>query len=59
LRQTLEPFVGGTCPIQIQFSNKAKAIIQLGDGWRVHPTDELILRLNKLFSAENVEVRYR
>jgi len=59
LRQTLEPFVGGSCPIQIHFSNKAKAIIQLGDGWRVHPTDELILRLNKLFSAENVEVRYR
>ncbi len=59
LKQTLEPFVGGSCPIQIQFSNKAKATIQLGDGWRVHPTDELILRLNKLFLANNVEVRYR
>jgi DNA polymerase-3 subunit alpha len=58
LRQTIQPFAGGSCPIQVQFSNTAKAVIQLGDDWRVHPTDELILRLNKFLSAENIEVIY-
>ncbi len=59
LKQALQPFSGGNCPIQIQYSNKAKAIIQLGDEWRVHPTDELIDKLKKFLSEEFVEIRYR
>ena len=59
LRATLQPFSGGNCPIQIHYVNAAKAIIQLGDEWRVHPSDELILRLNKLFLNAGVEIRYR
>ncbi len=59
LKQIIQPFAGGSCPIQVQFSNTAKAVIQLGDDWRVHPTDELILRLNQFISADNIEVRYR
>ncbi|NOQ76586.1 MAG: hypothetical protein GQ475_02095, partial [Methylococcaceae bacterium] len=58
LREILQPYTGGNCPIQIHYSNQASAIIQLGEEWRVHPTDELILRLNKFFSAELVSVRY-
>ena len=60
LKQVLQPFTGGNCPIQIGYqSTQAEAIIQLGDDWRIHPSDELILRLNSFLSAEAVEVRYR
>jgi len=58
LRETLQPYIGGRCPIQIHYSNHANAVIQLGEEWRVHPTDELILRLNKFFSVALVSVRY-
>lgn len=60
LKQALQPFSGGNCPVQIQFyNNKAKAVIQLGDEWRVNPADELILRIKKFLPMELVEVRYR
>jgi DNA polymerase-3 subunit alpha len=60
LKQALKPFSGGQCPVQIlYYSNDAKAILQLGDEWRVHPTDELILRLEKLLSKDAIEVKYR
>ena len=42
----LEPFKGGSCPVGINYTSKyARAAVQLGDEWRVHPTDELISRL--------------
>ncbi len=60
LKATLQPFVGGGCPVQISYcSADAKAIIQLSDNWRIHPTDELILRLTRLLSEIAVEVKYR
>jgi len=60
LKKALQPFAGGNCPVQIEYSNdQAKAVIQLGDEWRVHPSDELILRLNKFLLEGVVEVRYR
>ncbi len=60
LKEALQPFVGGNCPIQIgYYSNNAKASLQLGDDWRVHPTDELILRLKKLLQIDSVDIKYR
>ncbi len=59
LKQVLQAFTGGQCPIQIQYKHQAKAILQLGDEWRVHPTDELIYRLNQLPFSAALEVRYR
>ena len=60
LAEVLQPFTGGSCPLQISYCTSAeKATLQLGDDWRIHPTDELILRLKKFLSAEAVEVRYR
>ncbi len=56
----LEPFKGGGCPVGISYTSKvAKAGLQLGDEWRVHPTDELVARLRALLGSEAVEVRYR
>ena len=60
LMATLEPFKGGSCPVGISYSSKlAKTNLQMGDEWRVHPTDELVVRLKALLGSEAVEVRYR
>ncbi|PKM12849.1 MAG: DNA polymerase III subunit alpha [Gammaproteobacteria bacterium HGW-Gammaproteobacteria-3] len=59
LGEVLEPFKGGRCPIVIKYqSTQAKASLQLGDDWRVHPSDELLIRLKRLLAA-GVEVKYR
>jgi DNA polymerase III subunit alpha len=56
----IKPYKGGSCPVVINYSsNTARASVQLGEEWRVHPTDELIVRLKRLFAAEQVEVKYR
>jgi DNA polymerase-3 subunit alpha len=56
----LEPFKGGNCPVGISYTAKvAKADLQLGDEWRVHPTDELVARLRVLLGKDAVEVKYR
>jgi DNA polymerase-3 subunit alpha len=60
LTAVLEPFKGGGCPIGISYTSQvAKANLQLGDEWRVHPTDELVARLRSMLGGEAVEVRYR
>jgi len=60
LTEILAPFKKGGCPVSIAYSsNDARTTLQLGDAWRVHPTDELIARLKALLGADAVEVRYR
>ena len=60
LREILKPFSGGQCPVTIEYNTlKDKATLQLGDDWRVRPTDELLIRLKRFLPAEAVEVRYR
>ncbi|MGY6276859.1 DNA polymerase III subunit alpha [Methylomonas sp. MgM2] len=60
LKAILKPYVGGQCPIVIEYvTANDKAILQLGDDWRVQPSDELLIRLRRLSAAEAVEVRYQ
>jgi DNA polymerase-3 subunit alpha len=60
LMAVLEPFKGGNCPVGIGYTSKAaKADLQLGDEWRIHPTDELVARLRMLLGKDAVEVKYR
>ncbi len=60
LTETISPNKGGNCPVGINYtSNKAKASLQLGDAWRVYPTDDLITRLRGLLGTHNVDVRYK
>jgi DNA polymerase-3 subunit alpha len=60
LISVLEPFKGGDCPVAVIYSSKvAKAVLQLGDEWRVHPTDELVARLRVLSGGQGVDIRYR
>ena len=60
LQLMLDTFKGGSCPVGINYvSSKAYASLQLGDNWRVHPTNELLTRLKRLPGVEEVEVKYR
>ena len=61
LQETLQPFSGGQCMLVINYlSAQAKVSIQLGDEWRVHPTDELILRLQRMLNQDNATcIKYR
>jgi DNA polymerase-3 subunit alpha len=57
LAQQLKPFTGGQLPIQISLNQgSANGAIQLGDAWRIHPTDELLRRLNRQFSGDQVKL---
>jgi DNA polymerase-3 subunit alpha len=60
LKAVLQPFKGGSCLVGLNYcSAQAKATLQLGDDWRVSPTDELLVRLRALVGASDVEIKYR
>ncbi len=60
LADVLTPFKKGGCPVSIAYSSdQAKVVVQLGDEWRVHPTDGLLVRLKALLGSDAVEIRYR
>ena len=41
-------------------SAAANASVQLGDEWRIHPTDELLTRLKRILKQDNtVTIKYR
>ena len=47
------------CPVILQYSNdSAQADIQLGDYWRIRPTDEQLLVLKYAFGEESVAMDY-
>jgi DNA polymerase-3 subunit alpha len=60
LGNAIQPFRGGKCAVEITYNAKdASANLILGDGWRVHPSDELVERLKRLPGMQGVEVVYR
>jgi DNA polymerase-3 subunit alpha len=60
LNAVLKPFRGGTCPISLIYtSEKAQTTLQMGDEWRVNPTDELISRLKWLLGGHAVAIKYK
>jgi DNA polymerase III subunit alpha len=60
LQTALTPFKGGACPVGISYKSlKASTSLELGDTWRVHPTDELLARLKLLPGMASVELKYR
>ncbi len=60
LGEVLNPYKRGSCPVTIKYCSKiARATVQLGDEWRVHPSDELLSRLKSLFGSKCVELRYK
>ena len=55
----IQPFCGGHCPIQVVYkTNDAKAKIQLGDKFSVHPKNALLAQLKQLCGEAYVKVGY-
>ncbi|VAW93412.1 DNA polymerase III alpha subunit [hydrothermal vent metagenome] len=59
LAQTLTPFKEGFCPVVVDYTREdAQAKLNLGQAWRVHPTEELLHRLKKLAGENSVKLIY-
>ena len=59
LKNILQPFQQGSCEVVISYKQpKATARLGLGEQWRVHPTDELLHRLEELNGEDKVQVVY-
>jgi DNA polymerase-3 subunit alpha len=59
LRETLEPFREGNCPVWLEYrSEQATAELCLDQSWRVRPTDELIKRLGRIVDAATIRLEY-
>ncbi|KPW17404.1 DNA polymerase III subunit alpha [Pseudomonas cannabina pv. alisalensis] len=50
----------GACPITVDYTGQdARALLQLGEAWRIDPADSLIQALRDQFGRENVFLQYR
>lgn len=57
LKQVLSAYSGGSCPVRLEYQRgDAKGAVDLGPEWNIRPTDELLLRLERLFGREEVKV---
>ena len=57
LEPILNPHLGGRCPVQFRIQGRsASGVVRLGQGWCVHPTDELMLQLMDLFGDRRVRL---
>ncbi|MBT1444780.1 DNA polymerase III subunit alpha [Shewanella sp. JM162201] len=57
--ETLGPWKGGAVPLVVNFSrDDASGKLQLGDAWRVNPSDELVLALQTLIGPDKVRVEF-
>lgn len=59
LEHVLQPYCEGNCPVTINYRGRgAHAQVSLGQGWAVHPTDELLNRLGDVLGEDKVRVVY-
>ncbi|MDD8057546.1 MULTISPECIES: DNA polymerase III subunit alpha [Shewanella] len=57
--QTLTPWRNGAVPVVINYIKpEASGKITLGDEWRVNPSDELMLSLERLLGSHNVKITF-
>ena len=60
LKEALAPWQGGPTPVRIGYRCPvARAEIDLGPKWRIHPSAELLSRLRQVPGAEDVSLEYR
>ena len=59
LRELLTPHRNGGCPVRIAYRNAgANCELELGEGWRVDLSDNLLKNLRERLMEENVQVVY-
>lgn len=59
LQSALSPYKGGNTDIFIEYYHQdVKGRLQLGQEWRVYPSDELVQSVGKIIGEQNVEMLY-
>lgn len=59
LQSYLTAATGGETPVMIEYVGpQALARIRLGDGWKVHPSTELIAQLQTFYGTDQVRMKY-
>ena len=59
LTDVLQTYREGQCPVSIQYiSETEETRLTLGDEWKVQPSDELLARLQNLFTEDQVRMVY-
>ncbi len=58
-RRLLEGSLQGSCPLVVDYRRRdARVRMQLGEAWRVQPSDELLGRLRERYGTERVHLTY-
>ncbi|HET7176206.1 MAG TPA: DNA polymerase III subunit alpha [Gammaproteobacteria bacterium] len=59
LKELLKPHLGGRCTVWVHFrGDSGKAPVSLGEGWRVHPAEGLLRRLEGWIGSDKVTLGY-
>ena len=59
LKDTLDPYRGGGCPVFIEcHAEGARALLQLGESWQVTPKEALLSALTDRFQGAEVRLRF-
>ncbi len=59
LATVLKPYRGGLCPVKVAYERPdARSDFMLGQDWRVKPTDELLEKLEDIFSKDVFSLEY-
>lgn len=60
LKNTLSPYVQGHCKVTIGYQSKdVSADLDLGEQWKVQPSDELMTALKAQYGNDNIQLFYR
>ncbi len=60
LERALAPFQGGGCPTFIEVRRgPARAVLKLGENWRIRPEEALLNQLKARFGQDNIELVFR
>lgn len=63
LARLLSPYRGGTCPCWLELqcghgATRASGVVELGEGWKVSPEDELLVKLRDCYGSQAVSLVY-
>ena len=59
LNDVLHAYREGSCPVNIQYNSGTEmSQYALGEEWNVVPSDDLLIRLDKVFGEEQIEIMY-
>lgn len=59
LKEILKPYLGGRCAVWVGYRGPDASVpVALGDGWRVHPSEALVRKLETWLGADRVALHY-